>query len=201
MDGSEERKSQDDENSVDSDIGVKVKFDSKKRNQKDFEKQISNISYLQDARGISKTFSNPGEAKFPMGNYRFDSIARFDNSLGKAVDRNISEYSERFIQSPFTRNKSKMFGLDPMHILREESDPNIRPNVFNEHAPFNLFDSYSRIPSNAPNENLWKFFQPKGPSNPTLIKLDKNPSPKFADAQQLSFQQMQSPHYFKPKGK
>lgn len=65
------------------------------------------------------------------------------------------------------------------HIIREESDPSIRPSVFND---ANQFGAYMRMPSNTMGQGNWNPFPANGISNPTMLRQSNTgaESPRFA---------------------
>lgn len=124
--------------SLDINIGkfVKKNTEINKRIAKDLAKQDRSISYLQNARGISKQSSIPRNFKNDnkMPSNILNAPANFHGS--SIVDTNlINDY-------PITRNKTKIFGFGDIKFTREESDPAFRPNVFNEANAFNTADHY-----------------------------------------------------------
>lgn len=119
-----------DKDSLDMNIGKTIKMTTKGNKiqvgKKSQGRELSSMSFLQDARNISKTSS--------MGHQKVPSFVRFgshmnqnsiDYGMANLFGRNNSNLFEKYGQSPLTRNKTKVFNYDIFTKFgREESDPN-----------------------------------------------------------------------------
>lgn len=128
-------------------IGKFVKHNTKvnKRVAKDMAKQERSISFLQNARGISKQSSFSKVFK-PKGDKSQNiSISFNDNIIADAnfdLTNRLTPNFDNTNDYPLTRNKTKVLNFENMKFTREESDPTFRPNVFNESNSFNTADHY-----------------------------------------------------------
>mmetsp|Transcript_18322 Transcript_18322/g.21070 ORF Transcript_18322/g.21070 Transcript_18322/m.21070 type:complete len:117 (+) Transcript_18322:396-746(+) len=103
----------------------------------------------------------------------------FDYNFCDRVERNTSEVSNK-LDVNWTRTKTKVFSIDAMKYMREESDPAFRPSVFNENNNFTTADHYFGL-SNSP----WRAISRNNLSNPLLLPPNKEiiplKTPTFAD--------------------
>lgn len=171
--------------SLDFNIGKKIKENAisaiNKNNFKRENKQISNISMLQEARNISKATSNN------LDHNKSISYLKNDIPVGNMFEcnffnneRNNSEVSNKLLMAPWTRNKTRIFSIDTIKYWREESDPAFRPSVFNENNQFIPADHYFGFSSNP-----WTSMTRNNPSNPIFNQNKETftnlKSPRFAD--------------------
>lgn len=135
-----------DKDSLDLNIGKKIKQTTKGNlnvvGKHTEHRELSSVSFLQDARNISKT-SSIGKPKGPSFVQFNSHLSNNDYAFTNMYGKNISIGFEKFGASPFTRNKTKIFNYDSiMRFGREESDPTYRPSVFNGGGQFDIFDSH-----------------------------------------------------------
>lgn len=178
-----------DKDSLDLNIGKKVKMNTKNGNVtlRPEEKQLSSVSFLQDARNISKTSSFNQMQKIPSLIKMNSNLhnANYDYNFAGIIGRNFSDTLNKFNASPFTRNKTKVYNFDTsVRFGREESDPAFRQSIFNEQNQFKTADHYFDF-----NSNPWAGIQRQNTSNPlniTVVREISAPkSPKFASNSQM----------------
>jgi len=134
----------DDNDSLDMNIGKVVKRNTSinKRTAKAAEKQHSTISFLQNARGISKQSSIGKAFKKDKSVFKNPSnIGTTPRNFAHMQNTSIPNF-DRYTDYPLTRNKTKVLNFENMGFMREESDPAYRPSVFNEGNNFNTADHY-----------------------------------------------------------
>ena len=113
-------------------------------------KQLSNISMLQEARNLSKATSNNQYQNRLTSNLKVDHH-NFNNQdeyyhFGN-FGREFSENINKIHTSPWTRSKTKIFSIDSLRYLREESDPSYKPSLFSECNQISA-DNYFGVPVN-----------------------------------------------------
>ncbi|CAI2360938.1 unnamed protein product [Moneuplotes crassus] len=135
-----------DNDSLDMNIGKKVKKNvhGYKPNVAFAEdRNFSNVSFLQDARNISKTSSigrksNPFNYATPSGGFK------------NPFDKNSSIAFDKFSNpGNFGRNKTKVLNFDNVNRFgREESDPSYRQSIFNDSNQFQTADHHFGLTNN-----------------------------------------------------
>lgn len=105
--------------SLDINIGKKIKLNAFSANAKNDtkreNKQISNISMLQEARNISKATSNNIDHNKSISFLKNDiPISNMFEYNMFNNERNNSELSNKFLMAPWTRNKTRIFSIDTM---------------------------------------------------------------------------------------